>query len=30
VKAFMDLWARDAHVEPPPAQEHQWPLNIET
>jgi hypothetical protein len=30
VKAFMDLWARDAHVEPTPAQEHQWPLNIET
>lgn len=30
VRAFMGLWAGDAHVEPPPAQEHQWPLNIET
>jgi hypothetical protein len=30
LKAFMHLWAADAHVEPPPAQEHQWPLNIET
>ncbi len=30
LKAFMGLWAADAHVEPPPAQEHQWPLNIET
>jgi hypothetical protein len=30
VKAFIDLWARDAQVEPTPAQEHQWPLNIET
>jgi len=30
IKDFMDLWAREAHVEPTPAQEHQWPLNIET
>jgi hypothetical protein len=30
IRAFMELWAREAHVEPPPAQEHQWPLNIET
>jgi hypothetical protein len=30
VKAFMDLWAADAHVPPTPAQEHQWALNIET
>jgi len=30
IQAFMALWAREAHVEPPPAQEHQWPLNIET
>jgi hypothetical protein len=29
IKAFMDLWAGEAHVEPTPFQEHQWPLNIE-
>jgi hypothetical protein len=30
IMAVMDLWAQDAHVPPPPAQEHQWALNIET
>ena len=30
LEAFMTLWAKDVGVEPPPAQIHQWPLNIET
>ena len=27
---FMELWAKEAGVDGPPAQIHQWPLNIET
>ena len=27
---FMELWAKDVGVDEPPAQIHQWPLNIET
>jgi len=27
---FMRLWADDTGVQPPPAQLHRWPLNIET
>jgi len=30
LEAFMTLWANDTSVEGPPAQIHQWPLNIET
>jgi hypothetical protein len=30
LEAFMTLWATETQVEPPPAQVHQWPLNIET
>jgi hypothetical protein len=30
LEAFMRLWAQDVGVEPPPAQVHSWPLNIET
>jgi hypothetical protein len=30
LEAFMELWADDAHVQGPPAQIHQWELNIET
>jgi hypothetical protein len=30
LERFMTLWAKDAGVDPPPAQIHQWPLNIET
>jgi len=30
VQAFMTLWAYDADVQGPPAQIHQWELNIET
>ena len=30
LERFIALWAKDVGVEPPPAQIHQWPLNIET
>ena len=30
LERFMTLWASDTNVEGPPAQIHQWPLNIET
>jgi hypothetical protein len=30
LEGFMALWAKDTSVEGPPAQIHQWPLNIET
>ncbi len=30
LQAFMTLYAEEAEVDGPPAQLHQWPLNIET